>query len=61
MTPVYTRILLNILKCQGFLGFKTAVSKMVFLLMANSKLSVEECTKPACWFFSFLIVPVSPD
>lgn len=41
----YTKILLNNLKCQSFLGFKTAVSKMFFVLMGNSKLSLEECTK----------------
>lgn len=46
---VYTKILLNNSKCQSLLGFKLAMSKMVFVLMGNSKLSLEECTKPVCF------------
>lgn len=47
--PVCTKNLLNNLKCQSLLAFKTAVSKMGFVLMGNSKLSLEECTKPVCF------------
>lgn len=56
--PVCTKNLLNNLKCQSLLAFKTAVSKMGFVLMGNSKLSLEECTKPVCFF---KIASVSPD
>lgn len=51
--PVSPELLLNNLKCQSFLGFRTAVSKRVFVLMGNSLPSVAECNKPLDFFFKF--------
>lgn len=57
--PVSPELLLNNLKCQSFLGFRTAVSKRAFVLMGNSLPSVAEWTKPLDFFF--LIPGYFPD